>query len=168
MLVCIASQCHLNEKKELSSKGTPYFVLADNFLRDEVSLHRRFKIDFRFKFAGSSVLNNQLKFLTLISNLHQRTFPSNPLSFSNISSIGFSERKKCRSIQNNRSFVHRIMCSSKEPPAETGLTSKAFESLKIGSTTIIVEAPKMLKTTTSLPCLRVNSVLVKADDVGRD
>ncbi|KAL7595949.1 hypothetical protein Lser_V15G29330 [Lactuca serriola] len=59
------------------------------------------------------------------------------------------------------------MCSSKEPPAETGLTSKAFESLKIGSTTIIVEAPKMLKTTTSLPCLRVNSVLVKADDVGR-
>nr|KAJ0199766.1 hypothetical protein LSAT_V11C600318900 [Lactuca sativa] len=58
------------------------------------------------------------------------------------------------------------MCSSKEPPAETGLTSKAFESLKIGSTTIIVEAPKMLKTTTSLPCLRVNSVLVKADDVG--
>ncbi|CAI9290293.1 unnamed protein product [Lactuca saligna] len=58
------------------------------------------------------------------------------------------------------------MCSSKEPPAETGLTSKAFESLKIGSTTIIVEAPKMLKTTTSLPCLIVNSGLVKADDVG--
>nr|KAJ0210509.1 hypothetical protein LSAT_V11C400173700 [Lactuca sativa] len=91
---------------------------------------------------------------------------SNPLSFSNISSIGFSERKKCRSIQNNRNFVHRIMCSSKEPLAETRLTSKAFESLKIGSTTIIVETPKMLKTTTSLPCLRVNSGLVKADDVG--
>nr|KAJ0186982.1 hypothetical protein LSAT_V11C900486000 [Lactuca sativa] len=92
---------------------------------------------------------------------------SNPLSFSNISSIGFSERKKCRSIQNNQSFVHRNMFSSKEPLAEKGLTSKAFESLKIGSTTIIVEAPKMLKTTTCLPCLRVNSGLVKADDVSR-
>nr|KAJ0219592.1 hypothetical protein LSAT_V11C300145710 [Lactuca sativa] len=98
---------------------------------------------------------------------------SNPLSFSNISSIGFSKRKKlfilniCRSIQNNQSFVHRIMCSSKEPLAKTWLTSKAFESLKIRSSTIIVEAPKMLKTTGSLPCLRVNSCLVKADDVGR-
>ncbi|KAL7610062.1 hypothetical protein Lser_V15G13586 [Lactuca serriola] len=59
------------------------------------------------------------------------------------------------------------MCSSKEPLAKTWLTSKAFESLKIRSSTIIVEAPKMLKTTGSLPCLRVNSCLVKADDVGR-
>nr|KAJ0219959.1 hypothetical protein LSAT_V11C200055090 [Lactuca sativa] len=61
-----------------------------------------------------------------------------------------------------------IMCSSKEPPEKTWLTSKAFELLKIGSTTIIVEAPKMLKTTASLPCLRVNSGLVKANDVEID
>ncbi|CAH1422138.1 unnamed protein product [Lactuca virosa] len=93
--------------------------------------------------------------------------PANRLSLSNISSIGFSEKKKCRSIQNNRSFVHGIMCSSKEPSAETGLTPKASESLKIGSPIIIVEAPKMLKTAASMPCLRANSGLVKAGDVGR-
>ncbi|KAL7606258.1 protein CHLORORESPIRATORY REDUCTION 42, chloroplastic [Lactuca sativa] len=95
--------------------------------------------------------------------------PANRLSLSDISSIGFSEKKKCRSIQNNPSFVHRIMCSSKDPSAETekGLTPKSSESLKIGSPIIIVEAPKMLKTAASMPCLRVNSGLVKAGDVGR-
>ncbi|CAI9276866.1 unnamed protein product [Lactuca saligna] len=58
------------------------------------------------------------------------------------------------------------MCSSKEPPAEIWITSKASQSLKNGSPIIIVEALKMLKTTTSMPCLKVNSGLVKADDVG--
>ncbi|KAF3439504.1 hypothetical protein FNV43_RR17782 [Rhamnella rubrinervis] len=39
--------------------------------------------------------------------------------------------------------------------------------LEIGSPIIVIEAPKMIKTAASVPCLRVNSGLVKAGDVGR-
>ncbi|KAB1226824.1 hypothetical protein CJ030_MR1G005056 [Morella rubra] len=39
--------------------------------------------------------------------------------------------------------------------------------LEIGSPVIAIEAPKMMKTATSIPCLRVNSGLVKPGDVGR-
>ncbi|KAI3726697.1 hypothetical protein L1987_66497 [Smallanthus sonchifolius] len=78
----------------------------------------------------------------------------------NISSIGFSDKKKWRGIQNNQSCVGRIMSGSKESP-------EVSNSLQIGSPIIIVEAPKMLKTAASVPCLRVNSGLVKAGDVGR-
>ncbi|PKI73327.1 hypothetical protein CRG98_006265 [Punica granatum] len=40
-------------------------------------------------------------------------------------------------------------------------------SLEIGSPVIVVEAPKMIKTAASVPCLRVNSGLVNPGDVGR-
>ncbi|KAK1433518.1 hypothetical protein QVD17_10429 [Tagetes erecta] len=77
-----------------------------------------------------------------------------------ISSFQFSLKKKWRGIGNNKSCVGRIMCESKEP-------EEGSSSLQIGSPIIIVEAPQMLKTAASVPCLRVNSGLVKAGDVGR-
>ncbi|KAK4785708.1 hypothetical protein SAY86_002397 [Trapa natans] len=40
-------------------------------------------------------------------------------------------------------------------------------SLVVGSPVIVVEAPKMIKTAASVPCLRVNSGLVNPGDVGR-
>ncbi|KAF1864154.1 hypothetical protein Lal_00048719 [Lupinus albus] len=39
--------------------------------------------------------------------------------------------------------------------------------LEIGSPIIVTEAPKMIKTAASVPCLRLNSGLVKPGDVGR-
>ncbi|KAL1189060.1 Protein CHLORORESPIRATORY REDUCTION 42 [Cardamine amara subsp. amara] len=39
--------------------------------------------------------------------------------------------------------------------------------LQVGSPIIIVEAPKVIKTAASMPCLRANSGLVKPGDVGR-
>ncbi|KAB1203793.1 hypothetical protein CJ030_MR8G016823 [Morella rubra] len=39
--------------------------------------------------------------------------------------------------------------------------------LEIGLPVIVIEAPKMMKTATSISCLRVNSGLVKPGDVGR-
>ncbi|GAA0139643.1 hypothetical protein Leryth_019135 [Lithospermum erythrorhizon] len=39
--------------------------------------------------------------------------------------------------------------------------------LKIGSPIIVIEAPQTIKTAASVPCLRVNSGLVKPGDVGR-
>lgn len=40
-------------------------------------------------------------------------------------------------------------------------------SLEVGTPIIVVEAPKMIKTAASVPCLRVNSGLVNPGDVGR-
>lgn len=39
--------------------------------------------------------------------------------------------------------------------------------LEIGSPIIVVEAPKVLKTAASMPCLRANTGLLKPGDVGR-
>lgn len=41
------------------------------------------------------------------------------------------------------------------------------KKLEIGSPIIVTEAPKVLKTAASVPCLRANSGLLKAGDVGR-
>lgn len=41
------------------------------------------------------------------------------------------------------------------------------KKLEIGSPIIVIETPKILKTAASVPCLRVNSGLVSAGDVGR-
>ncbi|KAG2674209.1 hypothetical protein I3843_13G109000 [Carya illinoinensis] len=62
-----------------------------------------------------------------------------------------------------------VKCESKEPPAEIGLpAAKSSNSkLEIGSPVIVIEAPQMIKTAASVPCLRVNSGLVKPGDVGR-
>ncbi|KAI7737495.1 hypothetical protein M8C21_020980, partial [Ambrosia artemisiifolia] len=78
----------------------------------------------------------------------------------NISSIPFSDNKKRVGTRSSQSCVGRIISESKEP-------QNVSDSLQIGSPIIIVEAPKMLKTAASVPCLRVNSGLVKAGDVGR-
>ncbi|KAL5563025.1 hypothetical protein UlMin_032772 [Ulmus minor] len=39
--------------------------------------------------------------------------------------------------------------------------------LEVGSPIIVIEAPKMIKTAASIPCLRLNSGLVNPGDVGR-
>lgn len=41
------------------------------------------------------------------------------------------------------------------------------KELEVGSPVIVIEAPKMIKTAASVPCLRVNSGLIKPGDVGR-
>ncbi|XP_059434556.1 protein CHLORORESPIRATORY REDUCTION 42, chloroplastic [Corylus avellana] len=70
--------------------------------------------------------------------------------------------------QFNRFRVVTVKCESKEPPPETGLRLPAKSSkLEIGSPVIVTEAPKMIKTAASVPCLRVNSGLVNPGDVGR-
>nr|AKH05252.1 chlororespiratory reduction 42 [Pelargonium nanum] len=58
-----------------------------------------------------------------------------------------------------RNVVVQVRCESKEP-----LKSKKLE---VGSPIIVVEAPRMIKTAASVPCLVVNSGLVNPGDVGR-
>ncbi|KAK2442674.1 DUF3148 family protein [Trifolium repens] len=55
---------------------------------------------------------------------------------------------------------------SKDSSDENELQEKRSK-LDKGSPIIIIEAPKMIKTAASVPCLRVNSGLVKPGDVGR-
>ncbi|XVF05033.1 hypothetical protein REPUB_Repub05bG0136500 [Reevesia pubescens] len=62
----------------------------------------------------------------------------------------------------NQSLVLR--CESCSP--DSGLPARSSR-LEIGSPIIVIEAPKMIKTAASVPCLRVNAGLVKPGDVGR-
>lgn len=55
-------------------------------------------------------------------------------------------------------------CESNE---EAKLTTNKGSKLEIGSPIIVTEAPQMLKTAASVPCLRINAGLVKPGDVGR-
>uniref|UniRef100_A0A7C9DRN0 Chlororespiratory reduction 42 n=1 Tax=Opuntia streptacantha TaxID=393608 RepID=A0A7C9DRN0_OPUST len=59
--------------------------------------------------------------------------------------------------------------SSSSNYSEKGRNKEASSSSKlgVGSPVIITEAPKMIKTAASVPCLRVNADLVKPGDVGR-
>nr|AKH05253.1 chlororespiratory reduction 42 [Pelargonium tetragonum] len=57
--------------------------------------------------------------------------------------------------------VRVIRCESKEP------SKQSSRKLEVGSPIIVVEAPRMIKTADSVPCLRVNSGLVNPGDVGR-
>ncbi|KAJ7964828.1 Chlororespiratory reduction 42 [Quillaja saponaria] len=63
--------------------------------------------------------------------------------------------------------VFTMKSEAKETQAETGGLPAKPSKLVIGSPIIVTEAPKMIKTAASVPCLRVNSGLVKPGDVGR-
>ncbi|KAJ4829154.1 hypothetical protein Tsubulata_032710 [Turnera subulata] len=66
-----------------------------------------------------------------------------------------------------RSFNVVTKCESKESSSpEASLPAKS-SGLEVGSPIIVIEAPKMVKTAAAVPCLRVNSGLVKPGDVGR-
>lgn len=74
--------------------------------------------------------------------------------------------------RNSGFFLHfnNSITHSKGSPSihcEYSEESKGSTKLEIGSPIIVVEAPKVIKTAASIPCLRVNSGLVKAGDVGR-
>ncbi|KAL9228638.1 hypothetical protein vseg_004193 [Gypsophila vaccaria] len=58
-------------------------------------------------------------------------------------------------------------CQVNEQPFDTGLAAEGASKLSIGSPIVITEAPKMVKTAASVPCLRVNSGLINPGDVGR-
>ncbi|EXB62999.1 hypothetical protein L484_000099 [Morus notabilis] len=61
------------------------------------------------------------------------------------------------------SSIFSIKCES----SADNESAKRLSKLEIGSPIVVVEAPKMIKTAASVPCLRVNSGLVNPGDVGR-
>ncbi|KAI5670066.1 hypothetical protein M9H77_10430 [Catharanthus roseus] len=79
----------------------------------------------------------------------------------------FSSLPQQQQNSSSRSIIIRCLrlatrCESKQPWKENG-----SKKLGIGSPIVIIEAPQMIKTAASVPCLRVNSGLVKPGDVGR-
>ncbi|KAE8682849.1 Lactoylglutathione lyase [Hibiscus syriacus] len=66
----------------------------------------------------------------------------------------------------NIDFLNELEC---EPPSTESRVPAPNRSsrLEIGSPIIVVEAPKVIKTAASVPCLRANSGLVKPGDFGR-
>ncbi|KAL3509823.1 hypothetical protein ACH5RR_029224 [Cinchona calisaya] len=76
-------------------------------------------------------------------------------------------------INSSSSKYSSIKCHCIAAKCELGESSKDMKlvskgsKLGIGSPIVVVEAPKMIKTAASVPCLRVNADLVKPGDVGR-
>ncbi|KAF7815413.1 disease resistance protein [Senna tora] len=91
--------------------------------------------------------------------------------FSKLSSSAPQRRNgliNCGIQRRNKVALVKCENSSEDPSAaEKKLSPKGTKKLQIGSPIIVVEAPKMIKTAASIPCLRANSGLVKAGDVGR-
>ncbi|KAK6926476.1 Protein kinase domain, partial [Dillenia turbinata] len=99
-----------------------------------------------------------------IINARKLDFPSRPAASyeakSFVSCIGVVslDGKGCFSIK----------CESNDFSSSDKLVpSKSGTKLEIGSPIIVVEAPHMVKTAASGPCLRINSGLVKPGEVGR-
>lgn len=64
-----------------------------------------------------------------------------------------------------KGFVSK--CELNEQSFSTESVKKDASKLSIGSPVVITEAPQMIKTAASVPCLRVNGGLVNPGDVGR-
>ncbi|XP_057782072.1 protein CHLORORESPIRATORY REDUCTION 42, chloroplastic [Salvia miltiorrhiza] len=63
-------------------------------------------------------------------------------------------------ISTKRSHLVVMKCELNE-------RNSSEKKLEIGSPIIVIEAPKLLKTAASVPCLRANAGLVNPGDVGR-
>ncbi|GAY64158.1 hypothetical protein CUMW_231460 [Citrus unshiu] len=86
------------------------------------------------------------------------------LNLSSASSIACSNLQFNSLNTEARKLNLQIKCESKESSGESDIRRS---KLAIGSPVIVIEAPKMIKTAASVPCLRANSGLVKPGDVGR-
>ncbi|KAJ6897136.1 hypothetical protein NC651_023117 [Populus alba x Populus x berolinensis] len=94
------------------------------------------------------------------------------LSFSSTSTIPRANPtlQSNHSINNarNRKLNMITRCESIESSSsETNLPAKSTPKLGIGSPVVVIEAPEMIKTAATMPCLRVNTGFVKPGDVGR-
>nr|AKH05229.1 chlororespiratory reduction 42 [California macrophylla] len=67
-------------------------------------------------------------------------------------------------LRSERRASKTVRCESSSPGS--GSSSDSIK-LEIGSPVIVVEAPRTIKTASSMPCLLVNSGLVNPGDVGR-
>ncbi|ANM70232.1 DUF3148 family protein [Arabidopsis thaliana] len=84
------------------------------------------------------------------------------MALSFVSSTRFSKMQY--GIWHSGSFTQRVSVRCCEIANEA---PRPKSKLQVGSPIIIVEAPKVIKTAASMPCLRANSGLVKPGDVGR-
>ncbi|XP_021720609.1 uncharacterized protein LOC110688202 [Chenopodium quinoa] len=103
--------------------------------------------------------------LSLSSNIC-KPFPSPQISSTVVylqPIIGIQTRTQTRTRTDG--FASKCELNEQSFPEET--TKKDASKLSIGSPVIITEAPQMIKTAASVPCLRVNSGLVNTGDVGR-
>ncbi|XLR63166.1 hypothetical protein S83_013838 [Arachis hypogaea] len=95
-----------------------------------------------------------------------------PYSFATTTkSSVFSKLHNTSFFQHNQlqraNVVTVVKCESKDSSEDNIELQAKGPKLEIGSPNIFTEAPKMIKTVASVPCLRVNSGLVKPGDVGR-
>lgn len=87
------------------------------------------------------------------------------------SRLGTSGLHTLRHANTSRTASFCMKCELEEDSVSSssvqGKDRGKERTLKVGSPIILIEAPKMLKTAASVPCLRANSGLVNPGDVGR-
>ncbi|KAM7275629.1 hypothetical protein ACFE04_017495 [Oxalis oulophora] len=71
------------------------------------------------------------------------------------------------SISSSKHQCHDLTPKSKTRIGFVKCESGTPKKLEIGTPIVVVEAPQMVKTATAVPCLRVNTGLVRPGDVGR-
>ncbi|XP_022728721.1 uncharacterized protein LOC111284270 [Durio zibethinus] len=95
---------------------------------------------------------------------------SHALSVSSTSTLPCSNSHDNQILQLSSSTGYRVrnqgLLLRCESSSAEGLPARSSR-LEVGSRIIVVEAPKMIKAVASVPCLRVNSGLVKPGDLGR-
>lgn len=102
--------------------------------------------------------------LSLSSSIICKPFLNSQTSLTSTSlqpNIGFQTRTRTRT----RDFTSK--CELNEQDFSAEVPKRDASKLSIGSPVIITEAPQMIKTAASVPCLRVNDGLVNPGDVGR-
>ncbi|KAF9612510.1 hypothetical protein IFM89_000432 [Coptis chinensis] len=84
------------------------------------------------------------------------------------SSVTLPSSKFPTNLVSNHVFQKSLIITKCEQTNDSSeLSADQNSTLKIGSAIIVVDAPKTIKTAASIPCLRVNTDLVKTGDVGR-
>ncbi|XP_058105766.1 protein CHLORORESPIRATORY REDUCTION 42, chloroplastic [Magnolia sinica] len=81
------------------------------------------------------------------------------------STLPFSKLRPPPTVHPHLPFLTRCECTRSSSDADPRVGNAS--NLGIGSPIIVVEAPATLKTADAMPCLKVNSGIVKLGDVGR-
>ncbi|RYQ78929.1 hypothetical protein Ahy_Scaffold8g108403 isoform N [Arachis hypogaea] len=118
-------------------------------------------------------INNQTTRQTKVTKIKitlHKLIMALPYSFATTTkSSVFSKLHNTSFFQHNQlqraNVVTVVKCESKDSSEDNIELQAKGPKLEIGSPNIFTEAPKMIKTVASVPCLRVNSGLVKPGDV---
>ncbi|CAK7329227.1 unnamed protein product [Dovyalis caffra] len=145
----------------------------ERILREDTIIKAR-----RVEFPSKPTISNEAKDLIRRCLTYNQADRPDVLTTAQDPYLTYVKKIPCTTptLQSNHSSINDVRnlrfnvvtkCESNESSSETSLPAKNTTKLGIGSPVVVIEAPQMIKTATAMPCLRVNTGLVKPGDVGR-